>query len=206
MAFISNVTTILDAGSFASGAVNADQVLIKTLTASSSANLTFVHGTSSVVLDGTYPIYRFVYTSMHPATNGTSFDVNFRDGDTNYDAVKTTTMFEPIHKEDGTGGELAYQSTQDRAQSTDDQKLLRNCGDGADETSSGDLWLFNPNDNSKVTLFIATGAGHHQSDYTITDFVSGYCNTTTPIDGVRFQFDSGNIDSGTIKLYGIKDS
>ena len=31
--------------------------LIKTVTASSSANISFVHGTSDVVLDNTYPIY-----------------------------------------------------------------------------------------------------------------------------------------------------
>jgi hypothetical protein len=35
---------------------------------------------------------------------------------------------------------------------------------------------------------------------------SGYNNVTAAIDGVQFSFDSGNIDSGTIKLYGIKDS
>ena len=35
---------------------------------------------------------------------------------------------------------------------------------------------------------------------------SGYCNTTSAIDGVQFAMSSGNIDSGTIKLYGIKDS
>jgi hypothetical protein len=34
-------------------------------------------------------------------------------------------------------------------------------------------------------------------------FVAGYCNTTTAIDGVQFKFDSGNIDAGTFKLYGV---
>ena len=38
------------------------------------------------------------------------------------------------------------------------------------------------------------------------NFVAGYCNTTSAVDGVRFDFSSGNIDAGTIKLYGIKDS
>ena len=48
MAVISNTTTIIDAGaiSVATGAMT----LIKTLTASSSANLSFVNGASSVVL------------------------------------------------------------------------------------------------------------------------------------------------------------
>jgi hypothetical protein len=37
-------------------------------------------------------------------------------------------------------------------------------------------------------------------------FVSGYANTTSAVNGIQFSMSSGNIDSGTIKLYGIKDS
>ena len=36
--------------------------------------------------------------------------------------------------------------------------------------------------------------------------VAGYINVTAAIDAVQFKFNSGNIDSGIIKLYGIKDS
>ena len=35
-------------------------------------------------------------------------------------------------------------------------------------------------------------------------YVAGYCNTTSAIDGIQFKFSSGNIDAGTIKMYGIK--
>ena len=38
------------------------------------------------------------------------------------------------------------------------------------------------------------------------EFSAGYCNVTAAIDGVQFSFASGNIDAGTIKLYGLKDS
>ena len=37
-------------------------------------------------------------------------------------------------------------------------------------------------------------------------FKAGYFNTTSAIDEFQFKFTSGNMDSGTIKLYGIKDS
>ena len=68
-------------------------VFIKKLTASSSATLSFVDGSSSVVLDNTYKEYLFTFNNMHPATNGVDFSVGFRDGGTDYDAVKTTTSF-----------------------------------------------------------------------------------------------------------------
>ena len=38
------------------------------------------------------------------------------------------------------------------------------------------------------------------------DFMAGYCNTTSAIDGVDFKFSSGNIDSGVIKMYGLSKS
>jgi hypothetical protein len=40
----------------------------------------------------------------------------------------------------------------------------------------------------------------------VDDFVGGYFNVTAAIDAIQFSMHSGNIDSGTIKLYGIKDS
>ncbi len=36
--------------------------------------------------------------------------------------------------------------------------------------------------------------------------MSGYCNTSSAITGVRFAMSSGNIDTGIFKLYGVKDS
>ena len=34
-------------------------------------------------------------------------------------------------------------------------------------------------------------------------FLAGYFNTTSAIDAIQFKFASGNIDSGTFKLYGV---
>ena len=33
--------------------------------------------------------------------------------------------------------------------------------------------------------------------------VGGYCSVTAAIDAVQFKMESGNIDSGTIEMYGI---
>ena len=50
---------------------------IKKLTASSSATLSFVDGSSDVVLDGTYKEYLFTFNNMHPQTDSQTFKVNF---------------------------------------------------------------------------------------------------------------------------------
>jgi hypothetical protein len=34
-------------------------------------------------------------------------------------------------------------------------------------------------------------------------YMAGYANTTSAINAIQFKMSSGNIDSGTIKLYGV---
>ena len=189
-----------------SGLTDTNQlVLIKTLTADDSAtNLTFVHGTASVVLDTTYKTYLFKLINIHPKTNDTNFTVNFRDGGTNYDATKTTTFFDSGHSEDdSTVASLAYDTGADVAQGTGVARLSRNQGNGNDESCSGDVYLFNPSSTTFVKHFQTNFQGYDRNNIHYSGFGAGYCNVTAAIDGVQFAFSSGNIDSGTIKLYGI---
>ena len=44
---------------------------------------------------------------------------------------------------------------------------------------------------------------YSQNDISADMYVAGYCNVTAAIDGVQFSMSSGNIDAGTIKLYGV---
>jgi hypothetical protein len=37
----------------------------------------------------------------------------------------------------------------------------------------------------------------------VDNYVAGYGNTTSAVDAVQFKMSSGNIDAGTITLYGI---
>ena len=202
MAFVSNGTTILDAGAFSLSL--GSMTLIKTLTASSSANLSFVHGSASVVLDSTYPIYLFKYINVHPASDEVDFSVNFRDGGSDYDATKTSSAFAANLDESGGNDSLFYWGSRDLAQSTGVQKLASAIGNGGDECASGELFLFNPSSSTFVKHYISTSNGYHASNYTVNQYVGGYRNVTAAIDAVQFSMSSGNIDAGTIKLYGIK--
>jgi len=183
-------------------------VPIKTLTASSSANLSFVHGTSDVVLDSTYRTYIFKWINVHPATDNVNLQVNFRDGGSSYDATKTTTIFEAFAYEDGTSGTgLRYDAnSQDLAQSTSAHTIQLYIDNDNDSSSSGELFLFSPSSTTYVKHFISKGSGVWDGGGNNHKYTAGYCNTTTAIDGVQFAMSSGNIDAGTFKLYGIKDS
>ena len=177
--------------------------LIKTVTASSDGNISFVHGTSDVVLDGTYPIYLFKFINLH-ASSGSKFTVNFRDGGSSYDATKTTTHFGAYHNEAGTGQALGYEDGRDHAQVTGYANLSDDTNTDADHGVVGWMYLFNPSSTTYVKHFMARTRVN--ATWSTEGFVAGYANVTAAVDGVDFKFGSGNIDSGTIKLYGIKDS
>ena len=197
-----SISSVTATAALASGAMT----LIKSQTASSSANISFIHGTSDVVLDSTYPIYLFKFINIHPATDNTHFGVGFRDGSSAFDATKTTTMFYARHKEDNSGTGFAYETGNDIAQGTGYQNLYYDTGNGSDEAGSGELYLFNPSSTTYVKHFIATASSYGETPRNYHNFCSGYCNVTAAIDGVDFKMSSGNIDAGTFKLYGIKDS
>ena len=179
-------------------------VLIKTLTADNSATtLTFVNGASGVVLDGTYKTYLFKFINMHPVSNQVDLQVNFRDGGTAYDATKHTTYFEAIHDEDDSATGLSYVTSLDIANGTGSQTILRYLGNDNDESSSGEMYLFNPSSTTFVKHFMSESLNYTGNNFTNTTRVSGYVNVTAAIDGVQFKSSSGNIEAGTIKLYGI---
>ena len=178
--------------------------LIKNIDASSDSTISFVNGSNSVVLDNTYKTYLFKFINIHPASNEQNFTVGFRDGGSDYDAVKTTTYFEAIHNEGDSATNLAYQASLDLAQSTSFSLCLRNLGTDNDQTASGEMYLFSPSSTTFVKHFMIRGSADTHSDYLNNHFVAGYCNTTTAIDGVQFKMASGNIDAGRIALYGIK--
>ena len=196
-----NVTSVPN-GSVETG----DMVFIKKLTASSSATLSFVDGTDGVVLDDTYKEYVFTFNNIHAGTDQVQFQFNLStDGGSNYNVVKTTTAFRAGQYENDSGSFFAYITGADLAQGTGFQHLEEGTSMGSDNDQclGGTLTLFNPASTTFVKHFIARINNAHWIDVSSDGFFAGYGNTTSAIDGIRFQMSSGNIDAGDICLYGI---
>ena len=198
-----SISSVTSAASFPGGAITH----IKTLTASGSSSLAFVHGSSSVVFDSTYPIYIFNFINVHPATDGGEFEFNISiDSGSNYNIAKTTTFFKALHKEDGSAASVTQDTVYEMSQATSDAYLTRRTGGDNDQAHSGTMHFFNPSSTTFVKHFISRVNQAEKDDQTMDCFVGGYVNTTSAINAIRFQFSNGNIESGKIKLYGIKDS
>ena len=179
--------------------------LIKTLTASSSATLSFVDGTSDVVLDSTYRTYIFKFINIHPSNDGGVFEFNMSaDTGSNYNVAKTTTAFRAYHAESDAESQFAYEAGGDLAQGTGFQMLnLGDLGGDNDQSFSGTMTLFNPSSTTFVKHFTSEANNSRSIDYTYHSFIAGYGNTTSAVDAIQFKNSSNNIDSGTIKMYGI---
>jgi hypothetical protein len=173
--------------------------LISSQTASNSASISFTSGLTS-----TYKAYKFVFSSIHPRTDTSIFEFNFStDSGSNYNVTKTTTLFIAYHNEAGTDAGLTYPSAYDLAQSTAFQSLTISLSSDADHSHNGSMTLFNPSSTTYVKHYLSHFSDVDSGDYARTDIGAGYGNTTSAINAIRFQMNSGNFD-GTIYLYGIK--
>jgi hypothetical protein len=198
----------------ASGGSGGVWTKIKEITASADSTIDFIDGTDDVVLDSTYPIYVFKFINMHPENNTSQLYMDRSvDGGSNFEATPTTnTCFRAFHSEGGNAGILSYYTSADRADSNSAVYLSVESSGENDHAVSGTFTLFNPSSTTFVKHYIMisnsvwNNDNDDDDDNTMNFYVSGYFDTTSAMDGIRFRFNTGNIDVGTIKLYGIKDS
>lgn len=173
--------------------------LISTHTASGDSSIDITSG-----IDSTYDSYEFHFVNMHPATDNDefSFQVNAA-GQTGFNEVMTTTVFLSYHNEGDTFAVLAYNTANDQAQGTGYQPLTVNSTNANDASSSGVLTLFDPASTTYVKHFTSDVQYMHSDPASFRAKAAGYINTTSAIDEISFKFSSGNIDDGTIKMFGV---
>ena len=172
--------------------------LITTNTSSGAATSDFTTG-----IDNTYKLYIFKFYDVNPATDNAdfTFQVNV-DGQSGYNETITSTVFRAYHDEADSGAAVVYDADADQAEGTAFQILNRSCGNGADESSAGELHLFNPSNTTYVKHFCARADVYTYHNYTATNFIAGYFNVTGAIDDIQFKMSTGNMD-GVISMYGV---
>jgi hypothetical protein len=183
--------------------VNLEQgkmTLISSQTASSSASIE----TNFYDIDPSYDIYYWNFINIHPSLDEQTFQFQVSiDGGSTYGNTITSTAFRSLHNETNTYGNVEYRTAKDLAQSTSFQPLTDFPGNDNDQSFNGELYLFAPQSGTYVKHFICTTQSNTRDNFSDQYFVAGYVNTTSTVESLKFQFSSGNIDSGTIKLYGI---
>ena len=175
------------------------KTLISTHTASSDSSIDITSG-----IDDTYSVYEFYFVNIHPATDGAHIEFQFNaSGGGGFNETITSTAFRANHTEDGSSSALAYQTGRDQAQGTGYQDLVAGVGNDNDQSTSGILTLYDPASTTYVKHFMSRGVMSHDSEHIMDYYIAGYVNTTSAIDEISFSTDGGNIDAGTIYMYGV---
>ena len=210
------------AGRLASGAINntslsnitalpaaakSDLVPIIGYGLGSDSAIEHIHGERSgvAVFDSTYSAYCFQFTNIHPSSDNQEFRWNASvDSGSNYNVTKTSTIFDAGFAEDGTGGNLSYDSGADLAQSTGGKRIARNVSSDADHGVCGQLWIFNPSSTTFVKHWWSCVSANDRNNFQYYTFGQGYLNTTSAVNAVIFSFASGTLQTGQIRVYGLK--
>ena len=184
-----------------SGISVGNLVLISTTTVTSSTD--GIEITSG--LDSTYKEYIFKFINLHPVTDGTSWQFQASiNGGSSYGINKISSFFEATHNEDGSGAALQYMTAFDRgANTTDFATLISEIGNDNDQSGNGTLHLFEPSSTTFVKHYIARTSQSSNANNARDQYVSGYFNTTSAINALRFETRVGNLETGVLKMYGV---
>jgi hypothetical protein len=194
-----NNNSIANVTAYNASVATGNMVLISSQTASNSASISFTTG-----IDSTYKEYQFYFIDIDAVTSNSLFTFNLStDGGSNYNVTKTTTWFYSAHNESDTDAFVNYESSLDLAQSTAFQPIGNGQSTESKTCSAGLLTLFNPASTTYVKHFISNINSRNPNPYSTNDFVAGYGNTTSAVNAIQFKFASGNINAGTILMYGI---
>jgi len=152
-------------------------------TASSSANLSFTDLT-------TFTEYLFQFEALDPATDGVDLYMTFSvDNGSTYETTGYTWM-------------LAGSSTLETENGSECHLTASAQGSGTSEELSGYLILNRGAVSNWRQSY--TGATWYESTAStdISQTVDGFHTTSSDIDAVKFAYASGNINAGTIRVFG----
>jgi hypothetical protein len=174
-------------------------VYIASVTASSSASVSFTSG-----IDSTYNEYQFHFVNIHPQTDSAQFQFQVNAaGASGFNEEITSTAFRAYHNEGDTGTSLSYDAGADLAQGTGYQNLTAGNGSDNDQATAGMLSLYAPSSTTYVKHFMSLVNDANEGDYINSNYRSGYINITTAVDEISFKYNTGNIDAGSIHMYGV---
>ena len=175
-----------------------------------STSFTSATGTVQITsgITSAFDEYLFIFNDIRPATDNRG--LVFRgstDGGSSYGVETTSTCIRSAASESAGNGVLSYNTDQDVAESTGMIPLISEQANDSDQALCGILRLYNPASTTFVKHFLSTGSqtesGGAGDDVSVLQMVSGYMNTTSAINAVKFEMNAGNMEAGNIQMFGV---
>ena len=146
-------------------------------------------------IDSTYKNYMITFTKVHPQNAGANLKMRISHSGT----FQTANNY--IFAGSGTASPNTAIHVGDSG--TDSWVIVNNIGAGGDQCANGEIILCDPSGTGFGQQFYSNSISQSSTSTARRESFGGFYNSGTAIDGVRFYAGTGNIDSGTFKLYGI---
>lgn len=175
----------------AAGGGGGGTEFIASLDASSSGTLSFTGFDASK-----YDAYRFVFSNIIPVNDNVSFNARTSsNGGSSYDSGSSDYKMARFKG----GSYLAYSASAYNAGV--------DIGSAAGEDGcSGELLVFGPHLDTKKTYLTSRSVQINNAGATLSLYNTGYRDSADDVDALQFLAGSGNLESGTITMYGMVNS
>jgi hypothetical protein len=192
--------TIASDGTVSGTGDNATMVLLRKITASSVSSIEFIHGSNGVVLDSTYSRYEITIDTMIPANAQNLRVYGSSNGGSSYygDSTYNTMVHRSYTNGSSTATDINYHN--DSLATTlstipfaankggvDGKIVVTNLGTAHRTLFNTEFWYFDTS-----------------SYYTNVNCIGAVESNGDAFNAIKIAMTSGNIASGTFKLYGIK--
>ena len=164
--------------------------LISTTTASGDSTIDITG------MDSTYKNYKIIIANMHPSVDGGVLNVQYIMGG----SAQSGSYYNYYNHLGYTGG-YAYNASQDATMA---KLVYGSVGGGSEESLSAEIFIPNPSETTFRKMIIAQyGYVDNDAHTRVGQHMSHWEYSTVALTGLRFLMNSGTIDGGIFKLYGI---
>ena len=176
-------------------AAGGAMVYIDTVPASDVATVDFLSSFSA-----TYDVYIVHYCDVVPATDGALLGLRIAQGGT----AQSTGQYRQVTTSRRTDGDSAGNG---ETASTEFDINLNGTSSDSGGHSSGEVTFYNPlNTSTYKTVTWRNALIWSVNDVYVHNIGAGSYWSTTATSGFQFRFSTGNVASGTFRLYGIVNS
>lgn len=167
---------------------------IESQDASNSATLDFTGFDAA-----TYDAYCFVFMNIVPATDQATLNLRTStDGGSTYDSSGGSYLY---------SAQVVTTSASLISGSATSIPVTAGIGsDANEEGASGRLMVYGPHLAKRTIVHASAVAIQSLNAIPALSTVAGYRDAASDVDAVRFFMSSGNIESGTITMYGLRNS
>ena len=164
--------------------------LIETQTVSNVATVDFTNL-------GTYNVHFMTFNDIHSANNNVLTNVRFYENE----VLETGAVYQYAYQY----GNVAGSFGESRSTSNTRIYTLMNLGNATNETANGYTYFYNLTDSSKYSFLTFHSMTINATPNGNMNFGSAVLPQASTVTGIQVLMQSGNITSGTISLYGIKE-